>query len=1089
MKKLYIARLLLLASFLHNSAVAQISLTTANGSYSENFDGMGATGTTFPTGWTALRFAGSGTANQLLNPVVGNGSSNSGSIYNAGSTGDPERALGTLSSASTVPVFGASFTNNTGSIISNFSITGFSEQWRTHSNNTINESVIFEYSTNATSLITGTWTPVSTLNLVEILTTSTLDGPVDGNSNRVAISGNLSSINLASGGTIWIRWKDNNDVGNDGMYALDDFQISYTNTAVAQNLSIAAGINASEPATNGTFTLTLSTPAPAGGVTVNYTLAGTATSGTDYSDPQNGTITILQGSSTATLNINVIDDNISEPTETIIVTVTSASNGFSITTGTTSISLSDNESSSLYTYDFNSCTGALSDGFTAQSVTGAEGWSCSTFGRTGSAVQMNGFAGTSQVNEDWLISPVIDLSTTNIPLLSFYSRSAFGGEALKLYITSNFTGNVTTTTWTELNGVFPATGSDVWTLSENINLSGFKQANVRFAFRYTSTTSAASRWTIDDINIINSTVAPPPSLTLNNGLLDFKQLSSGDFSVGKTFVFTGNNFASPLVITAPDKFLLSKNNLTYSKTLTYSVAELAAGQKTVYVGFNPTAANTVYSGLLSFTATGMNIQRILLKGNTYPLAATLNVVNWNLEWFGGTQGPANNDLQQTNAKRVMDYIGADVYAMSEIVDTARLGSLTRSLDGGYAYVVSEYGSSAPNPTDPAYFTAQKLALVYKTSVVSNVAARGLMKSSSTANSSWASGRVPFLVNTTISKNGASKNLSFVVVHGKAGDTQSDYLSRKAGATELKDTLDTYFSTKSVIVLGDFNDDFDQSIYTGGGVVVSSYDTLLKDSVDANSYKTPTLLFSQYGLNSTVDFSDVIDHVLFTNEVVTSYLPLSATLFNDIETLTGIADYGGTTSDHYPLLTRYFVTEISDAPLPVKLTEFGANKQNSAVKLIWKTSQEINTREFVVERSTDGTRFERIATVAARGNTTTMSSYQVLDASPATGNNFYRLKTIDFNGFVEYSKVIKINFGKAFTVSLLPNPARGSITINIANYKEPLMMEIIDMGGRVVKSTILYNSVNPISVSNLSKGMYLVKLKGETEVYSEKLVIE
>lgn len=1086
---MYIASLLFLASFLHNNVIAQISLTTENGSYAQDFDGMTATGIALPTGWNAIRFAGSGTIGQVLAPSVTDGSANSGGVFNVGTVNATDRALGTLASGSTIPVFGTSFINNTRSVINSISISAFSEQWKSGSSSAINESVVFEYSTNATSLNSGTWTPISALNLVELLTTTTTAVAVNGNTNRIAISGTISSINLVNGSSIWIRWRDNDDTGSDGVYALDDFQMAYTNVAVASTVSIAAGANAAEPATNGNFIVTLNNPAPAGGVTVNYTLIGTATIGADYTDPQGGTVTIAQGSTAATIAINVVDDIISEPAETIIATITNASNSFSVTTGSATISLLDNESTGLYSFDFASCTGALSDGFTEQSVTGAQVWGCTTFGRSGNAVQMNGFATTSQENEDWLISPAINLVTANIPLLSFYSRSAFGGAPLKLYITTNFTGNVTTTTWTELNGVFPASGSDVWTLSENINLSGFKQANVRFAFKYTSTTSAASRWTIDDINIINSTVAPPPSLTLNNGLLDFKQLAAGDISIGKSFTFTGNNFTSPLTVTAPDRFLLSKNNLTYSKTLTYSVSELAAGQKTVYVGFNPAAANTVYSGLLSFTATGINIQRIFLKGNTYPDASTLNVVNWNVEWFGGSLGPTDNNLQEENVKQVMTYLNADVYALVEVVDTTRLGRVVRSLDGGYAYVISDYGSSAPTNTDPNWASAQKLALVYKTSVVSNVTARGLLKSSPSANSSWASGRVPFLVNTLVTKNGASKSLSFIVLHGKAGDTQSDFLSRKAGATELKDTLDAQFTNKSVIILGDFNDDFDRSIYTGPGGQISSYDPLIKDSVDADSYKSITLLFSQFGLNSTTNFSDVIDHVVISNEVVPSYLPLSASLFNDIESLTGIANYGTTTSDHYPELSRYFIRELTGAPLPVKLTEFAANKQNSLVKLTWATSQEINTKEFVVERSTDGINFTVLAFVSARGNSSVNSFYGAIDAQPNAGNNFYRLKTVDFDGKSEYSKIVKINFSKAFTVSLSPNPASDFVTVTLANSREPLMLQIVDMGGKIVRSTVLTNTVNPVSLSGLSKGLYLVKLIGATESYTEKLVVD
>ncbi|MBD0284064.1 MAG: hypothetical protein ICV79_01415, partial [Flavisolibacter sp.] len=116
------------------SVQAQISLTTPNGSYSEDFDVMGTAGISLPTGWTAIRIAGTGTVGQALAPAVSNGSSNAGGIYNVGTTGSADRALGTLASGSTTPAFGFSFTNNTGTIITDFSLSGFSEQWRTGSN-------------------------------------------------------------------------------------------------------------------------------------------------------------------------------------------------------------------------------------------------------------------------------------------------------------------------------------------------------------------------------------------------------------------------------------------------------------------------------------------------------------------------------------------------------------------------------------------------------------------------------------------------------------------------------------------------------------------------------------------------------------------------------------------------------------------------------------------------------------------------------------------------------------------------------------------------------------------------------------------
>ncbi len=1086
MKKLYAALLFPAVFTFAQRTVAQINLDVPNGTYKQNFDGMEG-GTTLPTGWTAIRFAGSGAANATLVPTVSDGSGNSGNIYNVGTTGEPDRALGTLASGSTVPAFGASFRNNTGSVLGSLSVSGNSEQWRGASNSGINEVVVFEYSLDATSLNTGTWTAVPSLDLQELLTGSTAAAAVNGNLNRMAISATINSLNLPNLATIWFRWRDADNTGSDGLYALDDFSLDWTNVAVANTVSVTAGNGAAEPSTNGSFLVSLNNPAPAGGVMVNYSFGGSATPGADYTDPQGGSVTIAEGNTSATIAVTVADDALAEPNETITITLTSVTGGYSISAGSASISLADNESSTLYSFGFAACTAALSDGFTQQSVTGAQTWACTTFGRSGNGVQMNGFATTAQENVDWLISPALDLSGTNIPLLQFWSRSAFSGAPLQLFITTNFTGDAATTTWTELAGAFPATGSDVWKLSENINLSAYKQANVHLAFRYTSTTSAASRWTLDDISIVNSATLPVPELLLKNGIIDFRYISTTDIAIGKPFTFAVSNASAPLTITAPENFLLSKNNFTYSQTLTYTAAELNAGQRTAFVGFRPTVMNTVYAGLLRFNSTGIDTTLVLAKGNTWPLPATLNVVNWNIEWFGGTQAPADDNLQEQNVRKAMNAINADVYALSEIVDTARLGNLVRSLDSSYRYVVSDYASLAPTPADPAYATGQKLALVYKTSVVSNVSSRGLLKSSASANGNWASGRVPFLVNTRVSKAGATKDISFLVLHGKAGSTQSDYQSRVAAVAELKDTLDAFFNNRNLIILGDFNDDLDQSIYTGGGPVPSSYDLLVKDSIDADHYKSPTLLFSQYGMNSTADFPDVIDHVVVSNEVFPSYLRLSASLYNDLDMLTDITDFANTTSDHYPVLTRYFLAGVAQSPLPVKLLEFTGTKQGDAVRLSWKTAQEQNSKEFVVERSANGVSYAAIGKVAAAGNSSAERAYQLIDARPQTGANFYRLVSVDQDGKKGTSKVVRVDFGRNTVVTLWPNPARTHFTVTTDG--NPAQMQLMDMAGRLVRSAVLVNPVEIISTQGLSKGTYVVRVVNHEKVFVEKLVIE
>ncbi len=202
MKKIYSLAVVIFST----AAFGQISLTSIGTAYTQNFDSMGAT-TVYPTGWSAIRASGSGTVGQALTLTVNDGTSNTGAIFNVGATASStDRALGTLASGATVPAFGAQFTNNTGSPITSVAISFNEEQWRTGSNSVV-ETVAFSYSTDATSISTGTWIPVTNLDLVEILTSDNTNSPLNGNlsANRSAKSFTIAGLNIANGGTFYIK--------------------------------------------------------------------------------------------------------------------------------------------------------------------------------------------------------------------------------------------------------------------------------------------------------------------------------------------------------------------------------------------------------------------------------------------------------------------------------------------------------------------------------------------------------------------------------------------------------------------------------------------------------------------------------------------------------------------------------------------------------------------------------------------------------------------------------------------------------------------------------------------------------------------
>lgn len=157
----------------------------------------------------------------------------------------------------------------------------------------------------------------------------------------------------------------------------------------------------------------------------------------------------------------------------------------------------------LYKDDF--AAGGFSTDWTVVNVTGPnQFWKTSNQGNgTNYYAIMNGFASGNNVNEDWLISKAVSLVGKTKAAVSFTSDVNYSGPALQVYATENYTGNPATTTWVALPAALDTNNAAFgdWVSSGNVDLSAFLGKNVRIAFKYTSTSSAAATWEIDDFKI------------------------------------------------------------------------------------------------------------------------------------------------------------------------------------------------------------------------------------------------------------------------------------------------------------------------------------------------------------------------------------------------------------------------------------------------------------------------------------------------------------------------------------------------------------------------------------------------------------
>lgn len=116
----------------------------------------------------------------------------------------------------------------------------------------------------------------------------------------------------------------------------------------------------------------------------------------------------------------------------------------------------------------------------------------------------------------------------------------------------------------------------------------------------------------------------------------------------------------------------------------------------------------------------------------------------------------------------------------------------------------------------------------------------------------------------------------------------------------------------------------------------------------------------------------------------------------------------------------------------------------------------------------------------------LKSYAFTDNITTIGLSYYRLKIIDRDGRYNYSRIVKIEAGKAVNISIAPNPAHHYFVLTGAEVFTNIF--ITDASGRLVRQ-MKRQSNNRYDIAGFTKGVYLIQLKNDNQILAEKLVIE
>ena len=113
---------------------------------------------------------------------------------------------------------------------------------------------------------------------------------------------------------------------------------------------------------------------------------------------------------------------------------------------------------------------------------------------------------------------------------------------------------------------------------------------------------------------------------------------------------------------------------------------------------------------------------------------------------------------------------------------------------------------------------------------------------------------------------------------------------------------------------------------------------------------------------------------------------------------------------------------------------------------------------------------------------------------STKTGFFTVDTLKLGEYVfanGHSSVLTsvndLKKNKDIQLNLFPNPSTTTLNISISNYKisNDVTLEIIDMEGKIIKQLNNVNSENSITISDLSKGQYLVNVSNRNKVVISK----
>ena len=185
----------------------------------------------------------------------------------------------------------------------------------------------------------------------------------------------------------------------------------------------------------------------------------------------------------------------------------------------------------------------------------------------------------------------------------------------------------------------------------------------------------------------------------------------------------------------------------------------------------------------------------------------------------------------------------------------------------------------------------------------------------------------------------------------------------------------------------------------------------------------------------------------------------------------------------------FIAKLDNTSVPVELITFNATVQDNSVILNWNTATETNNFQYIIERSSDKVNFSEVGSVNGKGTTSEKQSYSFIDKNLSSGEYYYRLKQVDFDGSFSYSRIVssEVTVIREFVLHQnYPNPFNPSTTISFGLPTEAVVnISVFNVIGQEISTPLINKQYSAgvyqinFDAHSFTSGIYFYKINAKT----------